>query len=107
MVEKKAAGRNFAEGSVALHIVRMSLPMMAAQLVNILYNVVDRVYISNIPDHGSLALAGVGVAMPVISLVTAFSALLGQGACPFAPLPGAEGSGSGPRAIWAIPSCCC
>ena len=64
------------------HIVRMSLPMMAAQLVNILYNVVDRIYISNIPGTGSLALAGVGVAMPVISLVTAFAALLGQGGVP-------------------------
>lgn len=82
VVKNTSSTRNFAEGSVAGHIVRMSLPMMAAQLVNILYNVVDRIYISNIPVHGSLALAGVGVAMPVISLVTAFSALLGQGGVP-------------------------
>ena len=82
MVKNTPAARNFAQGSVALHIVRMSLPMMAAQLVNILYNVVDRIYIGNIPDHGSLALAGVGVAMPVISVVTAFAALLGQGGVP-------------------------
>ena len=78
MAKAAPSARNFAEGSVALHIVRMSLPMMAAQLVNILYNVVDRIYISNIPGTGSLALAGVGVAMPVISLVTAFTGLEAQ-----------------------------
>lgn len=82
MVKKVTAGRNFAEGSVVGHIVRMSVPMMVAQLVNVLYNVVDRIYISNMPRSGSLALAGVGVAMPVISLITAFSALLGQGGVP-------------------------
>lgn len=79
---KTASARNFAEGSVMGHIVRMSVPMMVAQLVNILYNVVDRVYISNIPGTGSLALAGVGVALPVVSLVTAFTGLLGQGGVP-------------------------
>lgn len=79
---KTASARNFAEGSVVGHIVRMSVPMMVAQLVNVLYNVVDRIYISNIPGIGSLALAGVGVAMPVISLVTAFTGLLGQGGVP-------------------------
>ena len=79
MVKNSNTQRNFAEGSVAGHIVRMSVPMMVAQLVNVLYNVVDRVYISNIPATGSLALAGVGVAMPVITVVTAFTALLAQG----------------------------
>jgi len=82
VVKNSPSTRNFAVGSVPGHIVRMCLPMMAAQLVNILYNVVDRIYISNIPLCGSLALAGVGVSMPVISLVTAFSAQLGQGGVP-------------------------
>ena len=82
MVKSGGARRSFAGGSVVGHIVRMSVPMMLAQLVNILYNVVDRIYISNIPGTGSFALAGVGVAMPVISLVTAFTGLLGQGGVP-------------------------
>ena len=53
---------DFGTGSIPALITRMSLPMMVAQLVNILYNVVDRIYISNIPQVGSLALAGVIIA---------------------------------------------
>ena len=96
MVKNSNTQRNFAEGSVLGHVIRMSVPMMVAQLVNVLYNVVDRVYISNIPATGSLALAGVGVSMPVITLITAFIGLLGQGGVPLCSM--ARGRGDRPAA---------
>ena len=56
-------------------IVSMSVPAVAAQLINLLYNIIDRVYIGHIKDYGSLALTGVGVTFPIIMLISAFSAL--------------------------------
>lgn len=61
---------------------RLSIPAIAAQLINLLYNLVDRVYIGHIPEEGALALTGVGVCMPVIMIVTAFAALVSNGGAP-------------------------
>ena len=61
-------------------IVKLSLPTVAAQLVNLLYNIVDRIYVGRIPGVGSLALAGLGVTFPIIMLVSAFAQLAGMGA---------------------------
>ena len=61
-------------------IIRLSLPTVAAQLVNLLYNIVDRIYVGRIPGIGSLALAGLGVTFPIIMLVSAFAMLAGMGA---------------------------
>ena len=55
---------------------------MAAQLINMLYNIVDRIYIGHIPDIGASALTGVGVCMPLILIVSAFAALVGYGGSP-------------------------
>ncbi len=63
-------------------LLRLSAPAIAAQLINMLYNLVDRVYIGHIPEVGSLALTGVGVCMPVIMIVSAFAALVSMGAAP-------------------------
>lgn len=60
----------------------MSLPAIAAQIINMLYNLVDRIYIGHIPETGFLALTGVGVCLPVIMTVSAFAALVGMGAAP-------------------------
>ena len=60
-------------------IIKMSVPTVLAQLVQLLYNVVDRVYVGRIPDVSSLALAGLGVAVPVISIIIAFAGLVGSG----------------------------
>lgn len=57
-------------------LFRLSIPTVAAQLINMLYNVVDRIYIGHIPREGSLALTGVGVCMPLIMMVSAFAALV-------------------------------
>lgn len=61
---------------------KLSIPAIAAQLINLLYNLVDRIYIGHIPEEGALALTGVGVCMPVIMIVTAFAALVSNGGAP-------------------------
>ena len=65
-------------------VFRMALPAVAAQLVNLLYTLVDRVYIGHIPDIGTDALAGVGVTSSVIILISAFSAIVAGGGAPLA-----------------------
>ena len=60
-------------------LLKLSIPTVIAQLINMLYNVVDRIYIGHIPGEGSLALTGVGVCMPIIMIVTAFAALISSG----------------------------
>lgn len=63
-------------------IFSLALPTALAQLVNMLYNIVDRIYVGHIPGTGSLALAGLGVTYPIIVLITAFSNLVGMGGAP-------------------------
>ncbi len=63
-------------------IFSLALPTALAQLVNMLYNIVDRIYVGHIPETGSLALAGLGVTYPIIVLITAFSNLIGMGGAP-------------------------
>ncbi len=63
-------------------LLRLALPTVIAQLVNVLYNVVDRIYIGHIEGYGDLALTGVGVCMPIIMIVSAFAALVGSGGAP-------------------------
>ena len=77
-----AKQNNFTEGPVSGVILRMGLPMVAAQLVNVLYNIVDRIYIGHIPQIGAAALTGVGVAMPLITILSAFAGLFGSGGTP-------------------------
>jgi len=63
-------------------LFRLSIPTVVAQLINMLYNIVDRIYIGHMPGDGSLALTGVGVCMPIIMLVAAFAALVSSGGAP-------------------------
>ncbi len=75
--------KNFLETeSVGKLLLKLALPTVAAQVINMLYNIVDRIYIGHIADVGSLALTGVGVCMPLIMIVTAFSAFAGYGGAP-------------------------
>ncbi len=61
---------------------QLAIPAITAQIVNVLYNVVDRVYLGHIPEYGDLALTGVGVCMPIIMLISAFAALVSLGGAP-------------------------
>lgn len=63
-------------------LVKLAVPTVAAQMINMLYNIVDRIYIGHIPGTGSLALTGVGVCMPLIMIISAFAALVGNGGAP-------------------------
>lgn len=63
-------------------LVKMVVPAVVAQIVNLLYNIVDRMFISGIPEIGTLALTGVGVAFPIIMLISAFASLIGMGGSP-------------------------
>lgn len=65
-------------------LLRLALPTLAAQIINMLYNIVDRIYIGHIPHVGAAALTGVGVCMPLIMIVSAFAALVGYGGSPIA-----------------------
>lgn len=70
---------------------KLSIPAIAAQIINLLYNLVDRVYIGHMPDDGALALTGVGVCMPVIMIVSAFAALVSSGSAPRASMAMGKG----------------
>ena len=60
-------------------VLQLAIPAMLAQFVNILYSVVDRMYVGHIAGSGADALAGVGVCAPVVTMITAFAALVGFG----------------------------
>lgn len=63
-------------------LLKLSIPTLIAQIVNMLYNIVDRIFIGHIPEVGSLALTGVGVCLPIILVVSAFAALVSAGGAP-------------------------
>lgn len=73
---------NLGTEKVGKLLVRLAIPTITAQIVNMLYNIVDRVYIGHIPEEGALALTGLGLCFPVLMLVTAFSSLVGMGGAP-------------------------
>ena len=72
-------------------VFRIAIPSMLAQVVSVLYGIVDRVYIGNIPEVGSLALAGAGVCGPVLTLVAAFAFWIGIGGSPLMSIRMGEG----------------
>ena len=78
MKDKEFLGK----GSVLKLIIKLSIPTIIAQIVNLLYNIIDRIYIGHMENIGSLALTGVGVCMPIIIVISAFAALVGYGAAP-------------------------
>lgn len=76
---------------VGMLLFKLAVPCILAQLVNMLYNIVDRIFIGNIPNIGSDALTGVGVTFPVIVLISAFSSLIGMGGSPRTSIAMGEG----------------
>jgi putative MATE family efflux protein len=73
---------DFSKGNVSQNILRLAVPMTLAQLINVLYSVVDRIYIGHIPHTSTEALTGIGLALPVITIIMAFSNLFGMGGGP-------------------------
>ena len=78
---------------------KLSLPAITAQIINLLYNLVDRVFIGHMPENGALALTGVGVCMPIIMIVTAFAALVSNGGSPRASMAMGKGDYEGAEKI--------
>lgn len=73
-------------------VLAMALPAVIAQLVNVLYNIVDRMYIGHIPEVGTKALTGLGIAFPILMLISAFSAFVGAGGAPLASIQLGKGN---------------
>ncbi|MBR0130273.1 MAG: MATE family efflux transporter [Firmicutes bacterium] len=73
---------DFSKGSVMRNILSQAVPLTIAQLVHLLYNVVDRIYLGHMSGTGSLALTGVGLTFPIVTLIMAFAALFGNGGVP-------------------------
>ena len=82
---------DFSKGSIPGNIIHMALPMTLAQLVNVLYSIVDRVYLGHMPGTGELALTGLGVTMPVISILMGFANLCGMGGAPLCSIQRGKG----------------
>ncbi len=76
------AQNDFSRGTMSRNILTMALPMTAAQLINILYNIVDRVYLGHLEGVGRLSITGLGLCLPVISILIGFANLCGMGGAP-------------------------
>lgn len=83
---------NFSTGNVYRNIMEVAVPMIIAQILNLLYNIVDRIYIGRIPEIGATALTGVGLCFPIITLITAFTYLFGNGGAPLCSMERGRGN---------------
>ena len=80
--EKKPAAQDMGAGNIKKLLLQLAVPAVVAQVINLLYNVVDRIYIGHIPEIGAAALTGVGLFMPILMLINAFAMLCGSGGAP-------------------------
>ncbi len=88
----RAHQTDFSTGSVRRNILEVALPMTAAQLLNLLYNIVDRMFIGRIPGEGKLALTGVGICFPIITMISAFALLYSYGGSPLCAMERGRGN---------------
>lgn len=86
-----ASGNDFSKGSMRGNILRLAGPMTLAQLVHLLYNIVDRMYIGHLPKNSTLALTGLGLTFPIITIITAFSNLFSTGSAALFSIARGEG----------------
>ena len=85
---------DFSQGSVSLLILRLGLPVMLAELVHVLYNVVDRMYIGHLAESGTTALTALGICFPLITLIGAFANLCSTGGATLMTIARGEGNDS-------------
>ena len=100
----KSSKTDFLNGPVWKCIVTQAVPLTIAQLVQLLYNVVDRIYLGHMGDGDSMALTGVGLTFPVVTLIMAFTALFGVGGVPLFSM--ARGAGEEDRAAKILGNSC-
>lgn len=91
-MDKEAPRKDLGTGSVKKWMVQMAVPAVVGQVINLLYNVVDRIYIGHIPEIGGLALTGVGLFTPILMLLTAFAMLASSGGAPRAAMAMGRGN---------------
>ena len=91
MDKKTDISNQLANAPVWSLIVKLSIPAILAQIVNLLYNLVDRIYIGHMEDVGTMAITGVGLCFPVLSLISAFTMLVAQGGAPRAAIEMGKG----------------
>ncbi|WP_235381486.1 MATE family efflux transporter [Pseudoflavonifractor phocaeensis] len=84
MAQTRRDEEALASAPIGRLMFKLAVPAVAAQLINMLYNIVDRIYIGHIPQVGQLALTGVGVTFPILMLISAFAAFAGMGGAPLA-----------------------
>ncbi|MGI6007137.1 MAG: MATE family efflux transporter [Ruminococcus sp.] len=87
----KAKKTDFSKGSVYRNILEVAVPMTAAQIISLLYNIVDRMYIGRIPGEGRVALTGLGICFPIIMMINAFANLFGTGGAPICAMEQGKG----------------
>lgn len=90
---------DFSQGSIIGNLLKLAVPMTLAQLINVLYNIVDRIYIGRIPENATLSLTGLGLCLPVISMVIAFANLFGMGGAPLCSIERGRGNEKEAEAI--------
>ncbi len=83
---------DFSKGNIVENILKLALPMTMAQLINVLYNIIDRIYIGRIRENATLALTGLGLCLPIISMVIAFANLFGMGGAPLCSIERGRGN---------------
>lgn len=88
-----------ATAPIGILMLKLALPAVAAQIINMLYNIVDRIYIGHIPEVGRTALTGLGITFPIIMLVSAFAAFAGMGGAPLASIRLGAGDRKGAEMI--------
>ena len=98
-----AMKQDMGTGSVKKLMVKMAVPALIGQVINLLYNIVDRIYIGHIPEIGGTALTGVGLFSPILMLITAFAMMAGSGGAPRAAI--AMGQGDKERAEKILGNC--
>ena len=97
------AKQDMGSGSIKKLMVQMAVPALVGQIINLLYNIVDRIYIGHIPEIGGLALTGVGLFTPILMLITAFAMMAGSGGAPRAAI--AMGQGNREKAEKIVANC--
>ena len=96
---EKQQKNNFAQGSIVVNILKLAVPMTLAQLINVLYNIVDRLYIGQLKDEATISLTGLGLCLPIISIVIAFANLFGMGGAPLCSIERGRGNNEEAEAI--------
>ncbi len=90
--EEMQTKNDFTQGSVGRNIIKLAVPMTVAQLINVLYSVVDRIYIGRMPGEGKVALTGLGLTFPILTIIIAFANLVGMGGAPLSSIERGKGN---------------